>query len=176
MTPIYLHITEDFYAEYLKAIFPARKDKDIILVTLNHPLGHYIRSCISQAPAPKKSWGNNQIRIYLPYHNATAQNFIYFNKYNTEMINKQIATNFDNDFTQFCLLAQQAGISIKSSIQMFIRTLKLTSTKGDLYDRLKKKDYRRRKKIENLFSEALKLNFSLLQDADYQHKIQIQKK
>ncbi len=92
------------------------------------------------------------------------------------MINKQIATNFDNDFTQFCLLAQQAEISIKSSIQMFIRTLKLTSTKGDLYDRLKKKDYRRRKKIENLFSEALKLNFSLLQDADYQHKIQIQKK
>lgn len=162
MIPVQLHLKEPFYTEYMLMAFKSKKNPDKIIVSGNTNLGKFIQTHVQFSDYPKQSWGPSTTTIYIHLSEFKKENkFIYFDEFTTDLINKQIDIALDNDFIQFCLTSQRAGIKIKDSITMFIRVMNLRMS-DDLFDRFKKRDYRRRKKIDELITSAMKLNLKEL--------------
>lgn len=164
MITLDLHIDEDFYEQYLRMSFRVIRGKPVINV--KNPLGGFIHSNINIAPTPKKSYGENliQIKTASMSHYNLENAFLYFDKLATVRINKAIAYHFDLDFRQFCISGYEKGIKQDVIIKSFIRIMKFQG--ADLFERLKKRDYRRKVFTTNLLTDALSINENNKQDID----------
>lgn len=170
MIPVQLHIKESFYEDYLNLLFPNNtKNSDVkIVVKAYNDLGKFIHSQVLISDTPKQSYGTDFITIYIPLANHNKENkFIYFDEYNTEKINKAIAFYFNTDFRQFCISGAEKGIQQNIVIQSFINVLNLRYSE-DLFERLKKKDYRRRKELNKYIMQGLKITQKELYVNEYQ--------
>lgn len=156
MTTLKLHIEEDFYEQYLRMSFRVLRGKPVI--NLKNPLGGFIHSNIIVSPIPKESYGNNliQLKTASMSHYNLDNAFLYFDKMATIRINKAIAYHFDLDFRQFCISGYEKGIKQDIIIKSFIRIMRFQGT--DLYERLKKRDYRRKVFTNNLLADVLSIN------------------
>jgi hypothetical protein len=168
MSPVQLHLKEPFYHDYLALLFKNKKAEGKIVINGRNSLGRFIHNHIQFSDTPKQSWGPSTSTIFLHLHDAKKENtFVYFDELNTNIINRQIDITIDYDFTQFCLSAHAAGIKKKDAIQMFIRMMNLKFS-PDLFDMFKKRDYRRRRKIDEMISSAMKLTLEEVYVSDYQ--------
>lgn len=166
MVPVKLHLKNKVNEDYLRWVFNSRKGH--IPIRSKQDIGKFIISKVCTSTTPQISHGENHITILLPLnHFKESKTFLYFDDFATEQINKAINFYFNSDFRQFCLSGAEKGIQKHIIITAFIRLHNLTNTK-DLYERLKKKDYRRRKMVDEFLVKGVKYIDNEYNSIDYQ--------
>jgi hypothetical protein len=175
MVQVKLHIHDQIHEDYFRWLFThtkAGRRKIItpeIAINPKFDLGKTIISQVKTAGRPKQSFGQNFITISLPLENLKKdQCFIYFDEFATQQINYAIAAQFDIDFRDFCVSGREKGIKIFIVVQAFMRMYNIRNS-PDLFERLKKKDYRRRKILDQFLIQGIKNLEGSLQYTDNQN-------
>lgn len=78
--------------------------------------------------------------------------FYYYPAFVIDQINDLIDFYFDTDFRQFCLVGTELGVQRKHLYASFLKNRQIKNT-GDFYERLKKRDFRRRQLMMKLIDE-----------------------
>ncbi len=156
MTTVELSFKEKVLEDYLRWIMKSPKGE--INIKTKFALGKFIISQVKPASVPRKSFSYGDVAtIRIPLANLKKeQQFLYFNEFSTEQINKALAFYFDLDFRQFCVSGREKGIKTHIIIKSFMRMHNITNT-DDLFERLKKRDYRRRELLDNYLASGVKL-------------------
>jgi hypothetical protein len=165
MNLIKLQIREPFYEDYLRLIFKCPSGN--ITIKATPEIGKFIHSQIKISDTPRQSAGKDHINLLVPLSHTNKENsFIYFDHLATDQINKFIASSFNIHFRQFCQAGRERGIKYNFIINAFIALMKINYS-TDIYERLKKKDYRNRREITSFLTEGLKLIENDMQPIEY---------
>jgi len=62
---------------------------------------------------------------------------------------------FDNDFREFCIIGQELNMKRKAVYEAFME-LRDIKNSSEIYDMIKKRDYRRRKNLEQVLIDTMK--------------------
>jgi hypothetical protein len=155
-----LFIKDPVFEDYLRWLFSSHSGE--IIIRTKFDLGNFIVSHVSESQLPKQSFGSPQIQLQLPisHFEQKKPRFYFFDEWQTEMINKQISACFDLDYRQFCVSGDEKGIKKHIVIQSFIRVLNIRNS-PEIFERLKKRDYRRRKILDQYLTEGIRLSQSI---------------
>ncbi len=110
---------------------------------------------------------NDQVNIHLPRHWLAKNNRGYgydINTANIILLNKLFEERFEEDLCRFCLVYASAGVEIKDAIEEFCRLFSISLEEDISYEAVKKKEYRYRKKMEELFTPHLSREKSVIPD------------
>lgn len=154
---ILLNLRKPHYAHFLRYLFDA-KASGPIPVTRNLDIGKFLCSQFEVSFLPtKKPESEYRVELQLPVlpHHASENKFIYYSPWREEQINDYIDFLFSIEFREFILQGKENGIMYKFLYEAFMRNKKL-DPQADFYEMIKKKDWRRRKKMDDKIKEGLK--------------------
>lgn len=162
MVPVKLYIHEDIHVDYIRWLFSQSRssrrkpESSEIIVTPKYSIGKTIISLVKISPKPKTSYGSNHITIRIPAsHLKKDCKFLYFDEFSTQQINYAIDSQFDIDFRNFCVTGREKGVKTYMVVQAFMRMYNMRNS-PDLFERLKKRDYRRRKILDDFLIQGIK--------------------
>lgn len=150
-----LPLKKDYYYEYLHWHFDSPGGP--IYGSMSKPLGKLFYSTVHISSKPVKEVGEYPFRVdvIIPQRNDIhiPDGFYYYPTHVIDQINNLIDFYFDTDFRQYCVTAAELGIQRKHVYSTFLKTRGIKSDR-DFYDRLKKRDYRRRQRMMQLLDES----------------------
>lgn len=155
---VYININP-VYTDFLRFIFKAEKNAPIYIDSVND-IGKLILALVEKSNKPvKRDISTNDVCFIVPNKDIFhfQRYFLFLTRESEAKLNFFIESYFNNIFFMFMNLTYQSSILQKKAIDLFIREFNLNPD-NITYDALIKKDYRNRKKIENLFLNYLKLS------------------
>jgi TnpA family transposase len=147
MNQITLPLRKSYFEDYLRWFF--KSPSGPIVISKRNNLGKFICIHASESPIPVNNQGTV---LQLPERN---DKFIYFSEDVVEIINNMIEIYFDNDFREFCIIGQELNMKRKAVYEAFME-LRDIKNSSEIYDMIKKRDYRRRKNLEQVLIDTMK--------------------
>lgn len=143
---------------YCRWVFKASK-KNEIKITLNHRIGKHIYSKVQTGRNPDpRTFYSNPVLFALPVTQANSYEFrnkkVYVNSFSEEQINLFIEADFD----QWCRHKFEIGYFLNfSQKEIIVAILRIINVRNnnDNFEMIKKKDYRNRRKEEQIRFELL---------------------
>lgn len=150
-TKVQLQLKKPYYEDYLRWLFQSPEGD--IVVSGSKNLGRIIYTLLSRSEIPVKPKQPIAVPLLIPYrHNKLPEGFYFFNEAATEQINEMVDVFLDLDFRSYCLAGTEMGMQRKDVYASFLHSRNFTPS-CDLFEMLKKRDYRLRKKFKNLLEE-----------------------
>ena len=150
---VLLPLRKSYFEDYLRWHFNSGHEQ--LAISLRSPLGKMLYGHISVSfkPVPKPE-GERILTLRLPTKDANRlpSGFYYYHKYVIDQINDLIDFYFDTDFRQYCLVGLELGMQRKEIYESFLKNRNIVNS-TDFYERLKKRDYRRRQSLIKLIDE-----------------------
>mgnify|MGYP001463989711 CR=1 FL=1 len=155
MHRVAIELNDAVFEDYIRFVF--KSPHGDIKVKQSLPLGKYISSQVKFAKQPRLSYGkaNTALIISFPSLNHLTSN-PYFDQLATTQINKAISFYLDADFREFCILGYEKKMKLQAIVAKFIEVYNISGG-DDAFERFKKREYRRRKKIDEMFMERIRL-------------------
>lgn len=147
MNEIILPIRKSYLEDYLRWVF--KSPTGPITITKRNNLGKLLTINKVESPVPVNVEG---IVLILPERN---DRFYHYPADVVEMLNDMIEIYFDNDLREFCLIGQELNMKRKAVYEAFME-LRDIKNSSEIFDMIKKRDYRRRKNIESIIVETMK--------------------
>lgn len=150
---IELPLRRNYFADYLRWHFNSPGND--IHVSMKSPLGKLFYGMVQVAYRPQpKPTGNNIINIHLPVKDAKRlpTGFHHYPPFVVDQINDLLDFYFDTDFRQYCLVGKEIGMERRHMYESFLKNRNIRNTE-DFFERLKKRDYRRRQLLMKLIDE-----------------------
>lgn len=152
-----IELRKPILEDYLRWIFRCTKEGPIT-VKRNNPVGRYIWSMFDTKHLPvQHQFKTEPTKLIIPVdpYKISQSNYLYFKPFKMAQVNNYIDAMFIIDFREFVLNGVEKGVQRKYLYEAFMN-IKKFSPSDDLFERIKKKDYRRRKQIEAYMTEGLK--------------------
>lgn len=149
-----LRLRKDYFEPYLRKKF-ATKPGEPIAIDRKTSLGKFIHSHAKSYEFPTSKTTDGTTEIVLSDYKYSYQNrrFIGFDKDDVEKINDYLEAHVELEIREMMVVGLELGLNRKTIISTFIEAILGT----EKYEMIKKDDYRRRKKAEELLVQHVQM-------------------
>lgn len=142
-----------FLQEYLSNFFEKQKDGSLYMNTKSN-IGRLLNSLISKENSEPVA--DDGIKIILPNNPRKISKYSRncLSKENARQFRDYLTSYFDIEFAYWVNISERLGIEYKRSYELFLRAKKISVDAKNI-EAMKKKDYRRRKNIEEKITELM---------------------
>lgn len=149
-----LRLRKDYFEPYLRKKF-STKPGEPIAIDRKTSLGKFIHSHAKSYEFPTRKTTDGTTDIVLSDYKYSYQNrrFIGFDKDDVEKINDLLEAHIELEIREMMVVGLELGLNRKTIISTFIQSVLGT----EKYEMIKKDDYRRRKKAEELLAQHVQV-------------------
>ena len=165
METVALELKKNYYEDYLRWLF--NSPEGILNVNPKMNIGKMFNAHlhVSEKPYHHQPIFKDSVRVDLLVSTkmvrSLPQGFFYYPDFVVEQINELIEFYFDLDLTLWCQQGDKFNMQRKHVYASFLKSRKIIN-KTDIYEMIKKRDYRRRLKMQKILED----NF---QNTDFQY-------
>lgn len=161
MENVTIELKKDYYEDYLRSLFESPEGP--ITVNQKMSLGKLFNSLVQINPTPIRNTSNLfKDSVFVDITFSTKQSrvlpsgFFYYPNWAVLQINDMIEFYFDSDLRQCCLFADEMNLNRNDVFDVFIKHRKIKN-KSKFHEMIRKRDYRRRKKLKASIINSMKL-------------------
>lgn len=162
MEKVTIELKKDYYEDYLRSLFESPEGP--IIVNQKMSLGKLFNSLVQINPTPIRNNNNNlfkdsvsvEIILSTKQSRLLPDGFYYYPNWAVCNINDMIEFYFDSDLRQCCLFADEMNLNRNDVLDVFIKHRKIKN-KSNFHEMIRKRDYRRRKKLKASIINSMKL-------------------
>lgn len=161
MEKVTIELKKDYYEDYLRWLF--KSPEGPIDLKQRTSIGKLLNSLVHIKNTPIRNLSSvYEKSVFVDVILSTNRTrlkpngFYYYPNWAIHNINDMIEFYFDSHLMQCCLFADEMNMHRSEVLELFIRHLKINNN-SDFYEMIRKRAYRRRKKLKTSIIDNMKL-------------------